>query len=75
MINRLANKFVAEWIEHFAPQELTERDFNIETGFDIKICNRIELGYRCPSSNCNNLNCQVNLATQNHIKKGVLWKQ
>ena len=36
MINRLANKFVAEWIEHFAPQELTERDFNIETGFDIK---------------------------------------
>ena len=23
----------------------------------------------------NDLSCQVNLATQNHIKKGVLWKQ
>ena len=23
----------------------------------------------------NDLNCQVNLAIKNHIKKGVLWKQ
>ena len=74
MSNRLASKFVVEWIERFAPSLLSEREFNIETDFDIKICNRIELEHRCPSSNCNNLSCQVNLATQNHIKKGVFME-
>ena len=75
MSNRLASKFVAEWIEHFAPSLLSEREFNVEVNFDIKICNRIELGHRCPSSNCNNLSCRRPADIQNHIKKGVIWKQ
>ena len=49
-------------------------DFNIETGFDIKICNRFELRHRCPSSNCNNLSCRRPADTQNHIKKGVFME-
>lgn len=36
MSNRLVNKFVAKWIERFAPSLLSERDFNIETGFDTQ---------------------------------------
>ena len=36
MSNRLASRFVAEWIEHFAPQELTERDFNCDIDVAIK---------------------------------------
>ena len=57
----------------------------------LVVYSKFEYRSRFRYSNCYNLNCQVNLATQrvtndilsldidvatqNHIKKGVLWKQ
>ena len=40
--------------------------FNIEVNFDIQTTLEQII---------NDLSSQVNLAIQNHIKKGVLWKQ
>ena len=67
MNNRLASRFVEDLSSTIG--RATQNHMKKEL-MDICKCSKTTL-----EQIINDLNCQVDLAIKNHIKKGVLWKQ
>ena len=70
MSNRLASKFVADLSSQVgrATQKYMNKLLTILISKPVSILKTLE-------QIISSLSIEVNFATQNHIKKGVLWKQ